>query len=123
MVLATTNKPQRLLFVSYAGRVEPGEFDRGWDELKALIAELQPGYRVLVDTTNLEFMDPECATEVGRVMELLDKSGIGLIIRVMPDESKDIGMNILTIFHFKRKPRIINCQNLAEAIKKLSLFP
>ncbi len=66
-------------------------------------------------------MDPECAPEIGRTMELIDQAGVGLIVRVIPDPAQDIGMNILTIFHYPHHPRIITCENLAEAIRKLSL--
>ena len=121
MVLVTSNKHKRLLCLIYAGRVSPAELENTRDEIKAVIADLPPDIRVLVDMSQLEFMDPACMTEIGRTMDLLDQHGVGLIIRVIPDSSKDIGLNILTIFHYAHHPRIINCQNLAKALKQLSL--
>jgi len=53
-------------------------------------------------------------------MDLINQRGVSLIVRVIPDPAKDIGLNILTIFHYPRQPRIITCQKLAEAIQQLA---
>jgi hypothetical protein len=67
-------------------------------------------------------MDPACMTEIGRTMDMVDKHGVSLIIRVIPDPSKDIGMNILTIFHYAHQPRIITCESLTKALQQLSIW-
>ena len=122
MVLVTSNKYLRLLHLAYAHRVSPEELEKTRDEIKAVIADLPAGLRLLADLSQLEFMDPECAAEIGRTMDLMDAHGVDSIIRVIPDASKDIGLNILTIFHYPHHPRIITCQNLAQALRQLSLM-
>jgi hypothetical protein len=107
----------------YAQRVSPAELASASDELMAVVADLPPGFRLLADLSQVEFMDPECTTEMGGTMELLDQHGVSLIVRVIPDPAKDIGLNILTIFHYLHQPRIITCQNLPEALRQLSLWP
>lgn len=47
-------------------------------------------------------------------MELLDRSGVGTLVRVIPDPCKDIGMNILTLFHYPHRPRVMTCENMNE---------
>jgi hypothetical protein len=42
-------------------------------------------------------------------------------VRVIPDPTKDIGFNILARFHYRRNPRITNCETMMEAAKLLSL--
>jgi hypothetical protein len=122
MFLVTSNKHQRLLCLNFVQRVLPAELESARSELTALLADLPPGIRVLADLSQLEIMDPECAVEIGRVMDLLNQHGVSLIVRVIPDTSKDIGLNILMIFHYSHQPRVINCQNMAEALQKLSLW-
>jgi len=122
MVLVTSNKSQRLLSFIYAGRVGPEELQAVWEETKALVAELPPGVRVLADLSHLDFMDPQCMAEIGRTMDLLHKHGVSLIVRAIPDESKDIGLNILTIFHYPNHPRIITCDSLPKALRQLALW-
>ena len=121
MILATSNKQQRLLCLQYIQRVTPAELTGARDDIKALLAELAPGFRLLADFSQLESMDPECVTEIGRTMELLDQRGVDLIVRVIPAPAKDIGMNILTIFHYPQHSRVIACENLADALRKLAL--
>jgi hypothetical protein len=121
MFLATSNKPKRLLHLSYINRVEPEELRRGLEDLKILLADLPPGFRVLVDFGRLKSMDTACAKELGRGMEMMDQSGVGLVVRVIPDPGKDIGLNILTLFHYPHHPKVVTCENMTEAARALEL--
>jgi hypothetical protein len=121
MFLATSNKSKRLLCLSYVGRVRLEELVLGLDDVKTLLAELPPGFRLLADMTWLESMDLDCTTEIGRAMELFDQHGLGLVVRVIPDPVKDIGFNILGIFHYPHHPQIVTCNTLTEAASVLSL--
>lgn len=120
MFLVTSNKAKRLLLLSYIQQVTPEELRRGHEDIKALLTDLKPGFRLLVDFGRLESMDLACRTELGRIMDLADQSGAGLLVRVIPDPSKDIGLDILTIFHYRHHPQVVTCKNMAEAVKKLS---
>jgi hypothetical protein len=121
MVLVTSNKVRRLLYISYIGRVRPADFTRQQPDLEALMAELPPGFRVLVNLAELEAMDLECVAEIGRTMELIDRHSVNLIVRVIPDPSKDIGFNIFSIFHYARHPQIATCKSMMEASELLGL--
>ncbi|MDR3377167.1 MAG: hypothetical protein P4M10_00655 [Verrucomicrobiae bacterium] len=122
MVLITFNKCQRLLCLNYVQRVSAAELAAVRDDLKAALADLPDGFRLLVDLSQVEFMDPDCLPDLGRAMELFDQRGVSLIVRVIPDASKDIGLNILTLFHYPHHPRVITCQNLAEALRQLAVW-
>ena len=121
MFLATANKSRQLLCVNYIGRVVPGELERARADVESLLADLSPGFRLLADLSQLEFMDLKCVTEVGRTMDLFSEAGVGMIVRVVPDPTKDIGLNILALFHYPHRPPIMTCDTLAEAIRTLSL--
>lgn len=122
MVLITSNKRQRLLCMNYVQRVSAVELVAAQDDLKAALADLPDGFRLLVDLSQVEFMDPNCLGDLGRAMDLFDQRGVNLIVRVIPDSSKDIGLNILTLFHYPHHPRVITCQNLAEALQQLAVW-
>jgi anti-anti-sigma regulatory factor len=120
MVLVTANKYRRLLCLQYVQRVTPAELAGVRDELKAVLADLPPDFRLLADLGQVEFMDPACADELGAAMELIGQHSVSLIVRVIPDPAKDIGLNILTIFHYPHHPRLITCETLAEALQRLA---
>ncbi len=121
MLLVTSNKFRQLLYVRYVGQVRPKEFQRGREDLVAQLGELPAGFRLLADFSQLESMKLDCEPELGRIMEMIGRAGVALVVRVIPDPSKDIGMNILTAFHYPHRPRVVGCQNLIEAARVLGL--
>jgi len=42
-------------------------------------------------------------------------------VRVIPDSNKDIGLNILSLFHYRHQPQVVTCKNMAEAARALGL--
>lgn len=121
MLLATSNKSIQLLMVSYVGDVRQGEIMSHQAEATALMTELLPGFRLLADFSNLESMDTKSIGEFGKMMELIDQAGVGLVVRVVPDPSKDFGLNILTVFHYRKDLQVITCESMVEALKALEL--
>lgn len=121
MFLATSNRARRLVCLSYCQQVRAEELKRGREDVKTLLADVPPGFRLLVDLSQLAAMDLDCTKEIGRTMELFDRSGVGMIVRVIPEPSKDIGFNILTLFHYPHHPQIVNCKTMTEAARLLGL--
>jgi len=121
MFLATMNKSKQLLCASFIENVTADELVRSYDEVAMMINDLQPGFRVLTDMGRLDSIGADCGVEIGKVMELSDQKGVGLIVRVIPDPKKDIGLSILSLFHYSRRPRMVTCENMLEAAKLLSL--
>ncbi len=109
------------MYVSYIGDVRRDELKRALEEVGALLADLPAGFRLLTDLERLESMDPAGMTEIGKIMEILAKKEIEMVVRVIPDPSKDIGLNILSIFHYGRKIRVVTCESMEAAAKALSL--
>ncbi len=121
MLLVTSNPSKQLLYLHFVGTVRPEDFKVGQAEMAAQLAGLAPGFRYLVDMSGLDFMGLECMAALGGLMDLIGQSEVGLVVRVIPDSSKDIGMNILTIFHYPHRLPVVTCQNLAGAVRALGL--
>jgi hypothetical protein len=121
MVLVTSNKSKQLLRVSYIGQVRPEQIQSSHEDLKAQLEELSPGYRLLADLSDLESMELECVPVLGRVMDMIGASGVNLVVRVIPDPSKDIGLNIMRIFHYPHHLQVVTCKNIIEAVRALEL--
>jgi hypothetical protein len=121
MFLATINKNKHLLFFCYIGKVTMTDLQRGAADVEKLLTDWEPGFRVLADLSRLDSMDLACVPEIGRMMELLERKQVGLIVRVLPDEDKDIGFNIIAAFHYKKRPQAATFKTMKEAAKLLAL--
>jgi hypothetical protein len=121
MLLVTLNKSRQLLCISYIGQVQLAEFRSSREDLTTQLKELSPGFRLLADFGPMASMGLDCAPELGRMMDLIGRAGVGLVVRVIPEPSRDIGMNIMTVFHYPHRPRVVTCHDLTEAAGLLEL--
>jgi hypothetical protein len=121
MFLATANKSRQLVYLHFIGRVTVADLDQWIGDIPAVLAEMRPGFKLVTDLTHLEWLEPDGRKQIGKSMELCDEKGMGLVVRVIPDPRKDIGMNILERFHYRRKVHSVTCKNLVEAGKVLGL--
>lgn len=121
MLLVTSNKSKQLLHISYIGPVRLEEFRNSREDLTTQLGALSSGFRLLADFSQLKSMGLDCAPELGRMMELIGRAGVGLVVRVIPEPSQDIGMNILTVFHYPHRPRTVTCASMVEAARALGL--
>jgi hypothetical protein len=119
MIQAEADKSKNLLRVTYAGRVGPKETKRAVENLQRLLADLAPDFRLLTDLSGLDEMDPTCEPDMKRMMDLCNEKGVEIVVRVIPDPQKDIGFNIMSLFHYGRGVRITTCKTLSEALQAL----
>jgi hypothetical protein len=121
MVLITANKAKRLVLVSFTAHVTAEQVRQGENDLRPLLADFTDGFRLLTDMERLESMDDDCGPEIGRMMDVLREAGIERVVRIVSKPEKDIGLNILSVFHYGRKPRPVTCENMVEAARLLKL--
>jgi len=121
MLLAETNKLKNRLHLSFIGRVRADDLKDSEPELKVLLTDLNHGFCLLTDLSQLEFMDVACEAAIGRIMDICKARGIGRIVRVIPDPKKDIGLSILARFHYGRGVRVTTCKTLEQACRILSM--
>lgn len=120
MISFEANVPKNLLEIRYGGVVPAQECQTGLDQLRSELTKLETGFRVLVDLTQLESMDVTCAPHIEKAMDLCNEKGASTVVRIIPDPRRDIGMTIMSLFHYRGDVRIITCQTLAEANQILS---
>lgn len=120
MIKADVDKSRNLLRVTYAKRVRPDETKRAVETLQRLLGDLSPGFRLLTNLSGLEEMDAACVPDMKKMMDLCNKKGVETVVRVIPDPHKDIGFKIMSLFHYRRRVRIITCETLEEAARSLA---
>src|SRR5882724_5841677 len=117
MYQSGVEKAKNLLSVAYSGAVGPEETRRCAEELLTFLPSVTTGFRLLADFTKLEEMDVACAPDIKWMMDLCNQHGVKQVVRVIPDPSKDIGMKIMSLFHYRKDVEIMTCETLEEGMK------
>ncbi len=111
---------KNLLRIVFGRQVGADEAKRCAEEVRGQLAQLQPGFRLLTDLSELDSMDVNCAPHIKRTMDYCNRKGVGTVARVIPDPRKDIGLNIMSLFHYRRGIPIATCKTLDEAEQMLA---
>jgi anti-anti-sigma regulatory factor len=114
------DQSQNLLLIRYSGRVSPDEARRCLEEVPGTLANLPARFRLLVDLTDLESMDVSCASYLEKIMDLCNAQGVSTVVRVIPDPKRDIGLQIMSYFHYDADVEIAACESLSEALQILT---
>ena len=114
------DRSKRLLVISALQRVTAEQVKIAAQQVRELLREVGPGFRVLADFRWLESMDSAAAPHVAKIMDTLTEKGVASVTRVMPDPHKDIGLNILSLFHYGPETQIATFESLADAVQSLT---
>jgi hypothetical protein len=120
MYAVELDQSKRLLVISAAQRVTAEQARQAAQQVRELLRDVAPGFRVLADFRWLESMDPGTARHVAEMMDALAQKQVASVTRVMPDPHKDIGLNILSQFHYGPETQIATFQTLADALQSLT---
>ena len=113
------DRSKRLLVISAAGEVTKKEVEAVALRVREMMKEVAPGFRVLTDFRWLDRMQPAAATHLAEIMDALAEKDVAAVVRVIPDPHKDIGLNILSQFHYGPNIKLTTFESLAEALSAL----
>jgi hypothetical protein len=119
MYSVESDRSKRLLVISAAGQVTKKEVETVALRVREIMKEVTPGFRVLTDFRWLERMDPAAAVPLAEIMDALAAKDVATVVRVVPDPRKDIGLNILSQFHYGPQIKLATFESLAEALSAL----
>ena len=111
----TADVSANVLRLSFHGEVTVREMALNQTQMSATVEKLKVGFSLVTDFTELQKMDVDCTPYIERTMELMKSKGVGLVVRVIPDRTKDIGINIISLFHYPRRLKIVTTETRAEA--------
>ena len=114
------DRSKRLLVISAAQRVTAEEANRAAQRIRELLQDVGPGFHVLADFRWLESMDSAAARHIAEMMDALAEKNVASVTRVMPDPHKDIGLNILSQFHYGANVKIATFETLADALQNIA---
>ena len=114
------DRSKRLLVISAAQRVTAEEANLAAQRIRELLHDIAPGFHVLADFRWLESMDSAAARHIAEIMDALAEKNVASVTRVMPDPHKDIGLNILSPFHYGANVKIETFETLADALQNIA---
>ena len=120
MYLTEFDPLRRLVKITVAGDAIAEEVISARESLRALLRDVQPGFRLLADLSALVSMPTSVAPHLGEIMELCGEKGVALVVRLLPPEpAKDIGLAIISQFHYPPHVSIVTCATMKEAMRLL----
>ena len=120
MYTVELDRSKRLLVISAAQRVTADQAKQAAQQVRELLQDVAPGLRVLADFRWLESMDSGTARHVADMMDALAAKQVASVTRVISDPHKDIGLNILSQFHYGPEIQITTFERLADAVQSLA---
>ena len=120
MYAVELDQSKRLLVISAVQRVTAAEAKLAAQRVRQLLQDVVPGFRVLADFRWLDSMDSASARHIAEIMDALTERGVGSVTRVIRDPHKDIGLYILSQFHYGPEIKIATFETLADALQSLA---
>jgi hypothetical protein len=119
MYSVESDRSKRLLVISAAGQVTKKEVETAALRVREMMKEITSGFRVLTDFRWLDRMEPAATAHLAEIMDALAEKEVAAVVRVVPDPHKDIGLNILSQFHYGPQIKLATFESLAEALSAL----
>ena len=110
-----TDTANNLLVIRYRDSVGSSDVEHCAVEVSKALTSLEPGFRLLADFTDLESMEAACAPHLRHIMRLCNEKGVSAVVRVIPNPQRDIGLRIMSFFHYGPEVHIATCATLDEA--------
>src|SRR5438046_6510651 len=120
MYAVELDRSKRLLVISAGQRVTAEQAKLAAQRVRELVRDVAPGFRALADFRWLDSMDSAAAPYIAEIMDALAGKGVASVTRVIPDPHKDIGLNILSQFHYGPDVNITTFETLADAVQSIA---
>jgi len=120
MYAVELDRSKRLLVISAVQRVTAEEANLVAQQIREQLRDVAPGFHVLADFRWLKSMDAKAAVHIAEIMDALAEKDVASVTRVMPDPHKDIGLNILSQFHYGPDVTITTFETLADAVQSIA---
>ena len=121
MYAVELDRSKRLLVISGLHRVTAEHAKLAAQRVRELLQDVAPGFRVLADYRWLDAIDSAAARHIAEIMDICAEKGVASVTRVMPDPHKDIGLNILSQFHYGPEIKIATFETLADALESIAM--
>lgn len=109
------NQKLNRVILTLAGNFSITDARDSYAALERIAPQLKKGFMVITDLSGLEVMEEGTKQFFEKIMDLFNARGVSKVVRIIPDADKDIGLNILSLFHYSQNVPIHNYKTLEEA--------
>lgn len=120
MFFVEADTTKRFVVISVAGQVDAAEAREAAQRVRDLLEDIAPGFVALADFRWLESMEAGAAPFIGEIMDACAARKVSAVVRVVPDPRKDIGLNILSQFHYGPEIIVRTFETLADAVLSIA---
>jgi hypothetical protein len=120
MFAVEVDSRKQFIVISAAGHVTADEARAAAERIREMMKEVAPGFVALAEFRWLDSMATGAAPFIAEIMDAFAANKVSAVVRVVPDPHKDIGLNILSKFHYGPEIRILTFESMAEAIQALA---
>ena len=108
------DEKKNLITIKYEKIVDVKDVRILYTTLQAMLPKCEKGFKLLADLSLVEIMEEDVLPLIKKVMDLCNRHGVSEVIRIIPDPDKDIGLNIMSFFHYSKDVKVVNCQSLEQ---------
>ena len=94
------DKEGNKLVITFKDYVDLKQAEQFYAQVREIVPKPRKGFRVLTDLSSLKRMDLSARVFIEKAMDLFNENGVSKVIRIIPDQNKDIGFNIMSLFHY-----------------------
>jgi hypothetical protein len=120
MFVVEIDSSKRFVVISVAGHVTVEEARGTVQRVREVLADAEPGFVALADFRWLDSMATGAAEFIAQIMDAFAAKKVSAVVRVVPDPHKDIGLNILSQFHYGPEIKLMTFETLADAVQSLA---
>jgi hypothetical protein len=106
----------------FGGRLTGVEMGAAAAELESIVIKLRPGFVLFADFGAVTSMEFDCVPHLTRIMDILRAHGMGAVVRILPARASDIGINLLSMVHYRGEIKTITVETLDEAERVLAVL-
>lgn len=119
MINLSYDPTHNTVIIDFIGKIDPAQSEDYLASIPKLVPKDKKKFNLLVDLSLVESMDPHMKGPIKQAMEIFNSHGVEMIIRVIPNPHHDIGLNIMSFFHYDKKVRMLTLKSRQEANDRL----
>ncbi len=119
MIKVNYDPEYNTIIIEFEGKIDAAQGEQYLPDIQKVLSKVKKGFNLLVDLSSVQTVDPKIQGVIKKVMDLLNAQGVTKILRVIPDPAHDIGLNIMSLFHYSEEVKVLTLRSREEAQERL----